>query len=524
MTIFTRTAEYLRARSAFALTRRVPRRLGLGWALLLAAGAGLVLDAGFPQLGIWPLSFVGVGMLLFAVIGRGFWSGTLVGFVGGLAFYLAHVSWAALYLGPVPWLALSFLEAVFFGLGLGLIALAYRFVPRTWGGRRASLLLLPLIVAGIWTAREWVSSNWPYGGFAWGRLALAHSESPFAPLVSWIGLSGLSFVIALLAAIGVQLLRGGVVARPRLLAWPAVLLVLLLAVPVNTTEQIGVSRIAAVQGNAKAGYFDERSPGDILTAQADETLKLRGEQVDMIVWPEGATDIDPLNYATSAQALNTLTGIFNAPIITGAITTRDGAVYNSSILWKQNEGAADIYDKARPVPFGEYIPDRSFWRPFAPDLIDLVARDYTPGTRDNVFDVNGIIAGISICFDIVDDSLLRTATQSGAQVILAQTNNADFGTTDENQQQLAIARLRAVETGRSVVNISTVGRSQMIAADGSTIAEIPAYEPGTLVADVPLYYGVTVGVEIGALVTGFVSWGGLLALGTAIVVGRRRRR
>ena len=36
-----------------------------------------------------------------------------------------------------------------------------------------------------------------------------------------------------------------------------------------------------------------------------------------------------------------------------------------------------------------------------------------------------------------------------------QTNNADFRNTDENLQQLAFARTRAIETGRSVVNIST---------------------------------------------------------------------
>jgi hypothetical protein len=73
-----------------------------------------------------------------------------------------------------------------------------------------------------------------------------------------------------------------------------------------------------------------------------------------------------------------------------------------------------------------------------------------------------------------------------AQVILAQTNNADFGKTDENLQQLAIARLRAIETGRSVVNISTVGTSQIIAPDGSTISSITPYEAGSMIADVPL--------------------------------------
>ena len=161
------------------------------------------------------------------------------------------------------------------------------------------------------------------------------------------------------------------------------------------------------------------------------------------------------------------------------------------------------------MPFGEYVPDRAFWRPFAPDLIDLIGRDYTPGTRDNVFDVNGVRAGISICFDIVDDQLLTDMMDGGAQVILAQTNNADFGQTDENVQQLAIARLRAIETGRSLVNISTVGSSQIIDPSGRTIASIPPYQPGRMVADVPLGTTTTpatlLGRGIELLVSGWAS-------------------
>ena len=170
----------------------------------------------------------------------------------------------------------------------------------------------------------------------------------------------------------------------------------------------------------------------------------------------------------------------------GTITQRDDKLFNTSLQWEAGKGAVDYYDKKHPVPFGEYVPDRAFWRPFAPALIDLIGRDYTPGTRDNVFDIGGVRAGISICFDIVDDQLLTDMMRGGAQVILAQTNNADFGETDENQQQLAIARLRAIESGRALVNISTVGSSQIVGPDGRTISSIAPFKPGHMVADVPL--------------------------------------
>ncbi|RWZ61623.1 apolipoprotein N-acyltransferase [Labedella populi] len=472
---------------------------------------------------MWPLTFVGIAIVLVAAIGRRAGSAFLVGFLAGLSFYLVHVSWTALYLGPVPWVALSVLESLFFGLGTVLITLAYRWFPRVWRGPTARLAVLPVLVGALWTAREGLVSTWPYGGFAWGRVALSQSESPFAPLVAWIGISGLSFVMVAIVALGVQVLSEPSPGLVRRLAVPSVVIVAVLAVPAWPTSEFGMSRIAAVQGNIKAGYFDaaEREPGELLLGQLDASLSVVGEGADMIVWPEGSSEYDPAVDAGAARSLDALSELSGgAPIILGAIQERGDEVFNTSMLW-QNGGVEDWYDKKHPIPFGEYVPDRAFWRPFAPELIDLIGRDYTPGTRDGVIDVNGVITGISICFDIVDDAVMRDSVDRGAQVLLAQTNNADFGTTDENQQQLAITRLRAIETSRSVVSISTVGLSAIIGPRGETIATVPAYEPGALVEDVPLSRGLTPAVLLGGQIEGLVvGWG----IGTLLVSGLLARR
>lgn len=494
-------------------------------AVLLALGAGPVLDAGFPDLGVWPLTFVGIGIVLVAVIGRRAGTSFLVGFIAGLSFYLVHVSWTALYLGPVPWVALSALESLFFGAGAVLITLAYRWFPRVWSGAIARLAVLPVLVGALWTAREMVASTWPYGGFAWGRVALSQSESPFAPLVAWVGISGLSFVMVVIVAVTVQVLREPAPGIVRRLVVPVVLVVAVLAVPAWPTSVFGTSRIAAVQGNTKAGYFDaaEREPGDLISGQLDASLPVLDQGVDMIVWPEGSSEYDPATVPAAGRALDALSQLAGgAPIILGTNQEREDKVYNTSLLW-QDGRAADWYDKKHPVPFGEYVPDREFWEPFAPDLIGLIARDYTPGTRDGIFDVNGVIAGISICFDIVDDAVIRDSVDRGAQVLLAQTNNADFGRTDENQQQLAITRLRAIETSRSVVSISTVGLSAIIGPDGRTIETIPAYEPGAMVEDVPLSRDLTPAVVLGGQLEGLIVGWGIGTLLLAGLFGARRR-
>ncbi|WEO79186.1 apolipoprotein N-acyltransferase [Cryobacterium sp. SO2] len=506
-------------------TPRVPSTgLPLWAAVLLAAGAGAVLDGGFPDRSWWILAPVGVVLMLVALLGRGPWTGLVVGLVAGLSFWLIHISWLTLYLGPVPWLALAGLEAIFFAVGLALTAVVLNVGPRVWPTAAGRVGVLPVIVAGLWTAREAISAVWPYGGFAWGRIALSQSESPFSGLVAWVGMSGLSFVIVWLSALVLQLCREDGLRIGARSAIAVAAVATLLAFPAWPTVQSGTSRIAAVQGASDAGLFAQNAPGQILSDHVSATLPLAGEPVDFVVWPENGIDVDPLRSADSARVADYISTVMDAPLIAGTITERDGKYYNTSLLWKAGEGAVDLYDKVHPVPFAEYMPDRAFWRPFAPELIDLVSRDYEIGTRDNVFDINGIVAGIAICFDIADDQLVHEMIDDKAQIILAQTNNADFGHTDESVQQLAIARLRAIEAGRTVVNISTVGTSAIITPDGKTLDSLPTWEAGAMVQTVPLSTTDTPAMSAGRPLEWFVSGLGLAGLLFCLVAGRSLRR
>ncbi len=518
-------------------SRATDVRLPLWLALIVALGAGAVLDGGFPDGDVWPLTFVGIGFVLVALRGRSLGGSFLVGLVAGLSFYLIHISWATLFLGVVPWAALSTLEALFFAAGAMLITLAYRWVPLIWPGTLGRTVLLPVVVAGLWTLREFVAGNWPYGGFAWGRVALSQSESPFAGLVAWLGISGLSFLMVAIVAALIQLaLQTTVRGSTRVLA-AATVVVAALAVPHWPTHSSGTATIAAVQGDGDAGYFADRQYGDLTNAQVLAMSDLQAQlarlpedqrSLDMIVWPEGGSDRDPTRDATGQYVFDAISRGYDAPLVSGVITESDDGetVHNSSLLWSGG-GVTDQYDKKHPVPFGEYVPDRAFWRPFAPDLIDLIGRDYTPGTRDEVFDLGDFRAGISICFDIVDDQLITNMMDEGAQVIIGQTNNADFGTrpgqTDENEQQLAIARLRAIETARPLVNVSTVASTRAIDASGRTTASIPDYEPGTMVAVVDLGTGTTPAVVASRAIELLVSFFGLaMLLLSRLFIGTRR--
>jgi len=522
-----------------------PPLLPLGIAVAVSAIAGLVLDKAFPDTDIWPLALPAIALALLALQDRKGDSAFLVGLVFGLAFFFPHIEWAAVFLGPIPWSALSVLMALWCGLGGILIAWAYRYLPLVWPSPAGRMLLLPAVVAGLWTAREAISAVWPYGGFSWGRVAFSQSGSPFADLFSWLGVSGVGFVMVFLAAASIEVARAGVTVF-RSLAAVAVVLALV-AVPAWVSlpgaGPSGTLRVGAVQGDTKAGYFDPpEHRGDNLAGQLRATEPVYDQDVDVVVWPEGSSDLNPLAYPDAAAAFDAVAAAADAPLVAGIITARDqGYVdadgeevyhyFNTSTLWHAGQGQVDYYDKKHPVPFGEYVPNRAFWRLFAPELIDLIGREYTFGTTDAVLDVGSaktggrsVLAGIAICFDIVDDQLVTEMVEQGAQVLFGQTNNADFGKTDESVQQLAIARIRAIETGRAVVNISTVGTSAIIYPDGSVHHRLPWYEPGVMVDDVPLSTTMTPAVVGGRQIEWLVCFGALLVLGLSALQSRAPRR
>lgn len=493
--------------------------------LAAAVGGGLISSLAFPRENISPLIFVSVAMLFASVRNAKPVTALAIGFVGGLAFYLSQIEWLSLYLGPVPWLALSVLEAIIFALGMLCVSVVWRWLDKTLAGEfKLRNLIIAVALSVLWTSREWVSITIPYGGFPWSRLAQTQSETFLAKWVYLGGLGVLTFAVALISAI---LLQSIIEYRAkRLLPDLASLatLALLLAVPASITPdtkpESGDITVGAVQGNANAGLFANEVPGTILNnhLQASKLLqdKKHVDALDVVIWPENASDLSPFSSPTANQAIRKLVdNEIKVPLIFGTITQRGDELFNSSILWEPGKGATDYYDKKRPVPFAEYVPDRDFWYQLAPDLIGLISRGYTFGTRDGIFKIGNSKLGSLICFEIAIDDIGRSLVADGAQIILSQTNNADFGHSDETYQQAAFARLRAIETGRVVVNVSTVGVSAIYSPDGSVIDQVPTFEPAVMVQTLPLRNSTTPAMVFGPVIDLLVNLAATLLIALA---------
>ena len=515
---------------AAAPEQETPRRTVAAWSLpvwaavLASAAAGLLLDLASAPVGWWPLTFVSVTVALVALIGRSIGGALLVGTVFGAVFYTTHLVWVGEFLGPVPWLALAGLEAVLFGAGAVPIALAYRWTARYPARGLVQLLAVPPLIGVLWTAREVVMGAWPYSGFPWARLGMTQVGGPLAEAVSWTSVTGLSLLIVILCASVVQWIRAGGI-RFMLGLHPAVSVAALLVIaPQFPTAPAGEFRVGWVQGNGPTGYFDDKVPGDVLAAQTAATVPLYGQPMDLLAWPEGGVDADPLSDPAAAEALDRVVRSAGAPLLMNAATTRGDDVFNTSLLWTADPTGRQWHDKVNPVPFGEYVPDRWFYELIVPDLVGLIQREYTPGSNPPLVQVGDVGVGLAICFDVIYDAVIWDGAQQGAQLFVFQTNNADFRGTDENLQQLAFARMRAVETGRAVVNVSTVGTSQVIAPDGTTLDSVGVDTAGAAVSTVPLRTGLTPSTALGPSLTGFLVLASSVAFAAAGFTHRARTR
>lgn len=504
---------------------RLDRPLPLTWALVLAAASGLLLTTSFQPLGWWPMALVATVGELWALRGRTLKGAALTGAVSGVAFWFVHIFWITVYLGPVPLIALALFMTAWRAVGGMAIAYSYRVLEKRFIGPW-QLVAVPFAVAALMVARETLSATVPWGGFSWGRLAFSQAGTIVGDAVSWLGTAGLSFAIMWVAALTVQLIvrrRMEVRRRVTVGALAAIALVAIPAYPIQYDDEL---RVGAVQGASEAGLLAPYTPGEIVQEHYDAAQELRGTY-DLVVLPENAGEFNPQEKADIAALITDIAEQADAPVVIGAVTGSIEEYYNSAVVWDAGSGPTQMYHKRHPVPFAEYLPARDFFEPILDALgfLELIPRDYsTDQSIPNAFDMGDYSAGVAICFDIIDDNLMREMVmEHDASIILAPTNNADFGEgSAENVQQLAIAQLRSMELGRSTVNISTVGTSAMILPDGTIVEQLDQYVPGTMSHELPTSQTITPAARFGSIVDWALPIVGLLLVVAAAITNPRR--
>ncbi|MEU0878635.1 apolipoprotein N-acyltransferase [Lentzea sp. NPDC005914] len=470
-----------------------------------AALAGGALALSFPPRTLWWLAVPAFLVLWLALRGAGTRGAAGLGFVFGLAFFLPHLLWIQHFLGndfgPSPWLVLSALMALFVCGACALMPLVSRLpAPPVWA---ALLFVLQE------TARGLV----PFNGFPWGRIAFGQVDGPFGQLAVVGGAPLVTFAVVV-TGFGL----GHWLPRVRA-AWAVLPFAAALAVSplVEVGAQNGQRTIAVVQGDAPdigLGLLDAQDTlrANHLRKTAELATKIHSGSLpkpDLVVWPESATrtrDRDPV----IDRAVDSL----GVPVLVSAL--RDGQ--NAVIAWQPGTGPGESYAKQELVPFAEHIPLRPLARLFTP-FAD--APDLKPGTEPGVMTVAGIRVGLGICYEVAYDYVLRESTAAGAQVLVVPTNNAWYGRGEMTYQQLAMARLRAIEHGRAVVVAAISGVSAVVRPDGSVVQSTGMFTDALMVDSVPLRTDITFATRFGAAIHVLLTAG---AFGACLVGLWSRRR
>lgn len=476
------------------------RKRILALRLGVAALSGVSVYLSYAPIGWWPAAIVGMALFYLCLAPQvTVRVGALLGFVHGLSLYLFLLPWIGEFVGNLPYVALAVTEALYsIAVGAGGAVLMKRRMH--WA--------FPLWFVSV----EWLRSTWPFGGFAWGRIAWGQVGGPLQYLAPYGG-PALVSVATLACATGLALC----LLRPRLLGAALLVVPLALGGAASISRgggEVGQVTVAAIQGNVpRLGLDFNEQRRAVLSNHVKQTEALN-QQVDLVVWPENASDVNPFADAGAMNMIDQAVQSAHAPILVGTLTRDDVGPRNTMVVFDPETGQGEYHHKKYLQPFGEYMPYRSFFRLFS-SYVDM-AGNFQPGDGTGVVHMKGIPVGVSTCYEVAFDAAGRDAVHNGAQILTVPTNNATFGFTDMTYQQLAMSRMRALELDRAVVIAATSGVSAIVLPSGEVTQKTSIFTNGTLVETLPLKDSSTFAARAGKYVEHVLSIMGVLFLIAAL--------
>ena len=402
----------------------------------------------------------------------------------GLGWFLASTFWVShalvvsapelWFLTPFVALALAIILAIFWAA-----AAAACCIPH------ASALVRALCLLSVFGFIEWTRS-FVASGFPWSLMG-----SVFA-----VHLGSLQMA-SVMGIYGLNLLAFGCVIAPVLWLLSARRLAVILLVlpvlgpgwgfarmarqPAEPKTTVPVARLVQPAVPQQDKWNRQKRPAHL--ADLINLSQAGANRPDIVIWPEtafaGLPSQNRLLLADTVRAAThpggfLLTGI---PRFNG-----DNRPFNSVFLFDHQAGLRGVYDKRHLVPFGEYVPFRS-WVPF----LDIIAgpADFVAGTQNHLMAVPGIgQLQTLVCYEVIFAGDV-VAPRLRPDLMVNVTNDAWFGTTIGPWQHLYQSQLRAVEEGIPLLRVANTGISAAFDGFGRLLGSIPLGERDYLDIAIP---------------------------------------
>jgi apolipoprotein N-acyltransferase len=368
-------------------------------------------------------------------------------------------------------------------------------------------LLRPLAFGALWALQEHVRALL-FSGFPWLTTPETLVDSPFRPMLPYVGGT-------LLGAIFVILLVGGLELVVRWTAQRFPSRLVFACMPVTSLALAGVILDSQSDRDSsqfiKVGAVHTMRPSqhgwnpDRITQQIDEltatTAPILTPDLRLVVWPESAVPapdrlIAPFLTRTREVLANTST-----TLVFGATKSADGYAIAGEFNVARAVNPDNTYMKRKLVPFGERRPVFPF---------DLLLADQLAGSRDLFLPGVGrqpllrTFAGeaiVGICFEAAFSGLLLESDGlSNARLLVVASNDEWFRGTPLVPQHHVIVRLRAAEFGLPAVHSTNGGITSIISEKGKTLASTQAAQPRAITSKIfvpkkPSFYALEIGAS-----------------------------
>jgi apolipoprotein N-acyltransferase len=383
---------------------------------------------------------------------------------------------------------------------------------------------------GACTLAEAVRMGWPFGGLPLGGVFLGQANGPLVqlarlggPLLITAGVWTGGVIVATLVARVAALRRGAPGPRALGAAVAGVALVALIVAGSAAPDggvPVGVVRVALVQGGGQRGLSKEQvPPASVFEAQVAANSRVTSvhPSPELVLWPEDVVALNrPLAGSPEARLLSSLARRLHTTLVVGVTQPASSTTFHNLVVaWGPDGRVVGAFEKVHRVPFGEYIPYRSFFAHFA-DLSG-VPTDAIAGHGTGLMHTPAGPLGLLVSFEVFYASRSHASVRAGAELLAVPTNTSSYSTSQVPSQELAAGVVQAIQTGRDLVQAAPTGYSTVVTQRGVVVERSVLGRRQVLTATVALRRGMTP----------YDHWGDLPVLilsALALVAGWARQR
>jgi len=379
------------------------------------------------------------------------------------------------------------------------------------------------------TLAEALRFSFPFGGVPLATLAISQAASPIAPIVRVGGPLLLTYIVL---QIGFLLASLRHIETPKrsmravLLAVVAVAVLPITGLIAPHGKDIGRSlNIAAVQGGGPQGTLAiNTNSRDVVIRHLDATQKIAGaststeSKLDLVVWPENVIDVSSFSSSIERTEVTAEAARLNAPFLVGITEDFDNRFFtNAQVVVNTDGSLGDRYDKVRRVPFGEFVPMRGLLEAVGAP-VDRIPREAKAGHDTAILRAADTTIAVVISWEVFFAGRANEGIERGATLLVNPTNGSSYTGTILQSQQIASSRLRALETGRWLVQVSPTGFSAFVSPNGQVFDRTGVSEQRVITRQVQLRSGRTIYSYLGDMPFVVIMIASLLAL---LIAGRR---